>query len=62
MRYLWNVFRQPSKAMEPGTDVAEVLAGYAAVTPLRAHEGADDALEKMKSSFAALLDPPGSPQ
>ena len=62
MRYLWNVFRQPSKATERGTDVAEVLAGYAAVTPLRAYEGADDALEKMKSSLAALLDPPGSPQ
>lgn len=62
MRYLWNVFRQPSEAMESGTDVAEVLAGYAAVTPLRAYEGAEAALEKMESGFSELLNLPGNPQ
>ncbi len=62
MRYLWNVFRQPSEAMESGTDVACVLAGYAAVTPLRAYEGAEAALEKMEAGFSQLLNPPVKPQ
>jgi len=59
MRYLWNVFRQPVEAKEPGTDVAVVLAGYAAVTPLRAYEGDPAALEEMGWSFAELLSPAG---
>ena len=57
MRYLWNVFRQPTEARETGTDVASVLAGYAAVTPLRAYEGDPTVLDEMGAGFAELLNP-----
>lgn len=58
MRYLWNMFRQPTEAQEAGTDVAEVLAGYAAVTPLRAYEGDPSSLDELRSGLGELLNAP----
>lgn len=55
--YFWSFFQQPTAESEPGSDVEAVRSGYVAVTPLRAHESADEALEALAVIFAAAAAP-----
>jgi 5'-nucleotidase len=52
--YLWSFFEQPTAAAKPGTDIAAVMDGYVAVTPLRAYESDDSALESLADHFPQL--------
>ena len=49
--YFWSFFEQPKGAAEPGSDIDVVRNGFVAVTPLRAHESADEALEALSGLF-----------
>jgi 5'-nucleotidase len=49
-RLFWPVFEQPTTA-ETGSDIQAVLDGYVAVTPLRAYEGDEAALDSLRTRF-----------
>jgi len=50
--YFWSFFEQPTAEAEPGSDIEAVRNGYVAVTPLQAHESAEEALEALAVLFS----------
>ena len=60
-RYLWSFFQQPTAAVVAGTDVAAVLNGYVAVTPLRAFESDEATIDWLAVHFPTLAPATATP-